>query len=220
MEPAALGVTSRLCFDIFSQNQTLELQNKLKKIETDTQKLFLSGEYGSVSNKKWFEFNVWTVKNDFDRLHDPSTREAPVSPQDTYRFRDLRTWVFKSGIWADPNFSEQSLSGLLLMRMIDLLGLDNKEWCKRQIHIFWGQVNVSLVSVYNCLADMNLSFSQNHQEMVLWVALEIFLEEMGEFEDAVFDLRPPVCGFCQGSGKNEDVQCNFCSGSGDRLSAS
>jgi len=134
MQGAALGLTCKDAFQVFSQNETLALQGQVKELKAllARHRPPITDAAGKIEPGPLYNI----VCDMFDNLHPPDSRLAPVTHE--YDADDPRGG---RSIWSNVNYSLQddglaqnSLQAVIMQVLKNALGNMSTDYCETQSH--------------------------------------------------------------------------------------
>ena len=176
MQGAALGLTCKDAFQVFSQNETLALQGQVKEL-----KALLARHRPPITDaweKMEAEMLFLKVRTMFDNLHPPDSRLAPVTnqAQAEYPLSDI-------SIWSNVNYTLLDMEGDLIDMQeqgIDMQeqGLDHTSLAALAV-VEAGHAHTSLVAVIkqvlkNAFGDMCAEYCDRQSHKAI-TAVELAL---------------------------------------------
>jgi len=175
MQGAALGLTCKDAWQVFSQNETLALQAKVVELEA-----LLAHHRPPVTYDKINpQLLLRMVRNMFDDEHPPDLRAAPVTHEawaaDPLSQVNGCLW---SG-FADIEYSltHYSLQTVIMDVLQNVLGDISAKYCERQSYKAIKVVRHALLGGYMA-SGWTLFSVQQRQEYIVWQALLDYWQEM------------------------------------------
>jgi len=177
MQSAALGMTCKDAFEVFSQNETLALQGTVTELRA-----LLAHHRPSITHDKIHPSALLRmVRELFDNLHPPDSRLAPVTDP---------SWAanpFSGGggcIWSgfndvEHNLTDYSLQNVIVHVLRDVLGDESAEYCDRQSHKAIKAARHALLGGYMASGWPVFSLQQR-QEFIVWQSL---LDHFAQMQD-------------------------------------
>jgi len=169
MQKAALGLTCKDAFQVFSQNETLALQGQVKKLQA-----LLAHHRPPItgaSDKLHDADLLQDVCDIFDKKYPPDSRLAPVPTED-----DADDPLGRRTIWSD-GLSRNSLEAIIGQVLKNALGDMSADYCETQSHKAIKAVQHALVGAYQA-SEWDIFSEQQMQENIVWQAIEEHFREM------------------------------------------
>jgi hypothetical protein len=175
MHPAALGLTCQAAFRVFSENETLALQNTVAELQALLRLHRPPHTRDAICPRSL----VRIVRDMFDSIHPPHARSAPVSSQGSAADPLRQT---AGCIWNDlggecPS-TPSSLRTVLARALQDVLGDGSAAYCTRQSHKAMKAARHALLGAYMASGWRDF-FVQQRQEFIVWQAL---MDHFGEMQ--------------------------------------
>jgi len=179
MQGAALGLTCKDAFQVFSQNETLALQRKVKELEA-----LLAHHRPPIPHAcDEIHPNLLNkmVTNMFDKLHPPDLRLAPVAHED-----EADDPLSTRSIWSNVNYfcpdmhdnlAQNSLQAVIFNVLKNAFGDMGAAYCERQSHKAITAVQHALLGAYQASGWIIFSVQQM-QEKIVWHAIYGHFQEM------------------------------------------
>jgi len=177
MQGAALGLTCKDAFQVFSQNETLALQGQVTEL-----KALLAHHRPPVaraSDKLHDARALQDVCDIFDNKYPPDSRLAPVPTED-----EAYTPLHMRSIWNNINYDEQddgleqnSLQAVIMQVLKNALGDMCADYCKTQSHKTIDAVRHALKGAYEA-SEWDIFSEQQMQENIVWQAIDNHFREM------------------------------------------
>ena len=169
MQGAALGLTCKDAFQVFSQNETLALQGQVKEL-----KYLLAHHTPPITDAGLKLHNadlLQDVCDIFDNKHPPDSRLAPVPTED-----DADDPLCGRTIW-DDGLSRDSLEAIIEHVLKNALGDMSADYCRTQSRGAIVAVRHALLAAYQA-SEWDIFSEQQRQENIVWQAIENHFREM------------------------------------------
>jgi len=181
MQGAALGLTCKDAFQVFSQNETLALQGQVKEL-----KALLAHHRPPITDAglKLHNANLLQdVCDIFDKKYPPDSRLAPVPTED-----DADDPLCQRSIWSNCNYwqpglkiqdglAQNSLQAIIMQVLKNALGDMSADYCETQSNQAIETVRHALVGAYQA-SEWDIFSEQQMQENIVWQALEDHFQQM------------------------------------------
>jgi len=177
MQGAALGLTCKDAFQVFSQNETLALQGQVKQL-----KALLARHRPPIADagQKLHKADVLQdVCDIFDKKYPPDSRVAPM-PTEDYANDPLG----ERSIWSNYNYCQQddglaqnSLQAIIMQVLKKALGDMCADYCVTQSHKVITAVRHALLAASQA-CRWSIFSNQQRQENIVWQALDDHFDEM------------------------------------------
>ena len=181
MQGAALGLTCKDAFQVFSQNETLALQGQVKEL-----KALLAHHRPPITDAGLKLHNadlLQDVCDIFDKKYPPDSRLAPVPTED-----DADCPLSTRSIWSNVNYwqpglqkqdglSKNSLQAIIMQVLKNALGDMSADYCETQSNQAIETARYALVGAYQA-SQWDIFSEQQMQENIVWQALEDHFEQM------------------------------------------
>jgi len=167
MQSAALGLTCKDAFQVFSQNETLALQGQVKEL-----KALLAHHRPPIADAadKIEPGPLYNIVCDmFDNLHPPDSRLAPVTHED-----DADDPRGGRSIWSNVNYclqddglEQNSLQTVIMQVLKNALGDMSMDYCETQSHKAITAVEHALDGARQA-SGWDIFSDQQMQENIVW----------------------------------------------------
>jgi len=165
MQGAALGLTCKDAFQVFSQNETLALQGQVKELKAllAHHRPPITDAAGKINPRLLINM----VRDMFDKIHPPDSRLAPVTHED-------ETARFPRSIWTNCNYglqddglAQNSIQAVIKQVLKNALGHMSATYCEIQSHKAITAVEYALVGA-KLASGENIFSEQQMQENIVW----------------------------------------------------
>jgi len=183
MQGAALGLTCKDAFQVFSQNETLALQAQVKQL-----KALLAHHRPPITraaDKIEPEPLRDMVRAVFDKMHPPDSRPAPVTTEDNGVYPLYWRSIWSSSILCvvKDDLAQNSLQAVIMQVLKNALGDMSADYCKTQSHKAIKAVQHALYDEYETHGWITFS-EQQMQEDTVWQAIgQHFFEMQADLGD-------------------------------------
>jgi len=170
---AALGLSCKEAFAVFSQHETLALQRRVDEL-TCRLEAYETKNRGERDVDACMLFDA--IKKEFDALYPVETRAAPVM----HEFDASRPLILpRGGIWAGEGGSGVSLLDVITTKMQLFVGERDEHglYCRRQSSLAMHAIRSALAGGYKA-AGWQRFHDAALQEHVLWHALMQYFEHV------------------------------------------
>jgi len=179
MQGAALGLTCKDAFQVFSQNETLALQAQVKQLKARL--AYYSPPITRPQDKIEPEPLRDMVRAVFDKKYPPDSRPAPVTTEDVGVYPLYWRSIWSSDILNDR--AQNSLQAVIMQVLKNALGDMSANYCRKQSHKAIKAVQHALYDAYEKHGWITFS-EQQMQEDTVWQAIgQHFFEMQEDLED-------------------------------------
>ena len=132
MQGAALGLTCKDAFQVFSQNETLALQGQVKQLKAllAHHRPPITDAAGKINPRLLINM----VRNTFDKIHPPDSRLAPVTHEDEAARFPRSIWRNCNYGLQDDGLEQNSLQAVIMQVLKNALGDMSTDYCETQSH--------------------------------------------------------------------------------------
>ena len=179
---AALGLTCKDAFQVFSQNETLALQGQVKEL-----KALLAHHRPPITDagqKLHHADLLQDVCDIFDKKYPLDSRPAPVPTEDdadcplgTRSIWSNINYDWQDGIKMQDGLAENSLQAVIMQVLKNALGDMSADYCFTQSNQAIETVRHALVGAYQA-SEWDIFSEQQMQENIVWQALENHFQQM------------------------------------------
>jgi len=179
MQGAALGLTCKDAFQVFSQNETLALQAQVNELKT-----LLAHHRPPITRAadkiqpRALQDVVCAV---FDEIHHPYSRLAPVASEDEAYDPMRSIWSICGQV--EDDLAQNSLQVVIMQVLKNALGDMSADYCTKQSHKAITAVRLALLVASTASGWLYFS-RQQMQENIVWqtigehfMAMQVELEE-------------------------------------------
>lgn len=175
MQSAALGLTCKEAFTVFSQNATLALQHEVVELQA-----LLAPHKPAIAHTKMFPVELLnTIRIAFDKEFPAASRYAPIRHNDQAAdpFHQVDGCLWSGFTYLEILGPRESLRTIIKRVLQEALGKATAAYCAIQSYKAIRSVRHALLGGYMA-AGWTIFSVQHKQEYIVWQALLDHFEEM------------------------------------------